>query len=441
MKKVLALVVLGVLAVCPAAWPSEYAEGEVLAVFRVPEGVRASEAKISVAGAEVSETYEALSEAEGKSFVLIRSAVKTTQELIDELKQNPDVIAVSPNHKVRRKPQSLTPSEDTSRFPNDPSADLCWGLKAIRAQEVWADTTGSKEIYACVLDTGIYKHPDLEANLAGSLGLNTQTVSGEYDVTFGSWDADFQGHGTHVAGTIGAVGNNGIGVSGVNARETINFEIRGLNYIASLLQRNPDMKLAALNFSLGSYFPITPEEMKNDVYYMAYQALDNMNRTLIVVAAGNESVAVGRPTPFDDEDVFMAGYYGYPASFTGLKNLIVVGAMVSDDTAAFFTNWGDSVDIAAPGYEILSTYSPIAVEGRTPSMYKYLNGTSMATPHVTGAAALLMSAFPDATPAQIKAALLDGANRDKNPVVYPYAYDVERYMKRYTAQVDALIEL
>ena len=455
MKKVLALVVLGVLAVCPAAWPSEYVEGEVLAVFRVPEGVRASEAKISVAGAEVSETYEALSEAEGKSFVLIRSAVKTTQELIDELKQNPDVIAVSPNYKVRRKPQSLTPSEDTSIFPNDPSADLCWGLKAIRAPEVWQYTTGSKEIYACVADTGIYKHPDLEANLAGSLGLNTQTVSGEYDVVFGSWDADFQGHGTHVAGTIGAVGNNGIGVSGVNwnvsiipvrvfdvdnAFETINFEIRGLNYIVSLLQRNPDMKLAALNFSLGSYFPITPEEMKNDVYYMAYQALDNMNRTLIVAAAGNESVAVGRPTPFDDEDTFKAGYYGYPASFVGLKNLIVVGAMVSDDTAAFFTNWGESVDIAAPGFEILSTYSTIKVGVSTPSMYKYANGTSMATPHVTGAAALLMSAYPDATPAQIKAALLDGANRDKNPVVYPYASGIARSMKRYTAQIDSQIE-
>ncbi|MBQ9434014.1 MAG: hypothetical protein IJU26_07345, partial [Synergistaceae bacterium] len=88
-KKVLALVVFAVLMVCPSAWPSEYAEGEVLAVFRVPEGVRASEAKIHVAGAEISETYEALSEAEGKSFVLIRSGVKTTQQLIDELKQNP----------------------------------------------------------------------------------------------------------------------------------------------------------------------------------------------------------------------------------------------------------------------------------------------------------------------------------------------------------------
>ena len=455
MKKVLALAVLVVLMVCPAAWPSEYAEGEVLAVFRVPEGVKAAEAKITVAGAEVAETYEALSEAEGKSFVLIRSGVKTTQELIDELKQNPDVISVSPNYKVRRQPQSLTPSETQSVFPNDPSADLCWGLRAIRAPEVWADTTGSKDIYVCVVDTGIYRHPDLEANLAG-FGLNTRTVSGEYDLTFGSWDADFIGHGTHVAGTIGAVGNNGLGVSGVNwnvnmipvrvfdnsnAYETINFEIRGLNYIVSLLQKNPDMKLAALNFSLGAYLPLTPKEMQNDVYYMAYQALDNMNRTLIVVGAGNSSLAVGRPAPFDEEGSFKTGYYCYPAGFAGLKNFVVVGAMVSDDTAASFTNWGDSVDIAAPGYDILSTYSPIAISAREPGMYYYASGTSMATPHVTGAAALLMSAYPDATPAQIKAALLDGANRDKNPLVYPYAYRIEQVMKETAGLIGGMFEL
>ena len=449
-NKIFVLMLFIVLSVSSYAWSAQYVEGEVLAVFRVPEGVSASEAEIHVAEAEVAETYEALSELEGKIFVLIRSQTKTTEQLIDELKQNPDVISVSPNYKIRSQ------SVSDAAFPNDPSADLCWGLEAIRAPEVWEHTTGSHEIYACVVDSGVYRHPDLTDNIATEYGYNTQTVSGDYDLRFGSWDADFIGHGTHVAGIIGAVGNNGLGITGVNwnvsiipvrifdnksAYETISYEIYALNYIASLLQKNPEMKLAALNFSLGSTLPITPSEMENNVYYMAYRALDSLNRTLIIIGAGNSSVEAGEPTLFDDPagDDFKEGYYFYPTSFTGLNNIIVVGAVASDDTAASFTNWGDKVDIAAPGVDILSTYSPIAIPERNPGMYRSASGTSQAIPYVTGAAALLMSAFPDATPAQIKSALLDGANREKNPLVYPYTYTVKRYVAREIEVIDELI--
>lgn len=434
-----------------------YREGEVLVVFKAPEGVKVSVSGLAIGGelrasvskaasevdSEVLDVYETISELDGNIFVLLRSKSRTTEELINELKARPDVVSVSANYKVKNKSKPV--SSVNGIRPNDASFDKLWGLEAIRAPEVWAETTGSENIYAAVIDSAFYDHEDLVNNIAEDLGYNLTLK------TKGLWSNDIIGHGTHVAGIVGAVGNNKIGVAGVNwnvkiiplaimppqsaAQDDDSSEIdsascviAGFEYLASVLRNDPDIKIAAVNMSLGWYQDQAPDsaEMKQSPLYLAFKAFDNLDRTLIVVSAGNEGIEVGRPAPFDDprssdEPEFKKGQYMYPASLSGINNLIVVGAAASDDSAPYFTCWGDSTDIAAPGLEIFSTYSPIA--SGDPALYKYESGTSMSAPHVTGACALLLSKYPDSTPAEIKNALLNGANKNINPLVRPFSYE------------------
>ncbi|MBR1671989.1 MAG: S8 family serine peptidase [Fretibacterium sp.] len=407
---------LGILLFCQPVLAGETRPGDVLVMFRGEEGMKVTAASAtegreafraaSIAasmGARVTARYGALSEAGGGAFVLIHSDTKTEAELIEELKARSDVAAVSPNYVVRLA---------ETKTPNDPRYSELWGLRSIYAPEAWATETGKDSVYVAIIDSGIsYGHEDLAGNFDAehSYCVVQGLASNRYE--------DQNGHGSHVAGIIGAVGNNTTGVTGVNwltklisvrafgaSGETSLEELTAaINYLVGQLSGGALSNLAAVNMSLSVYIDETPSQMSGSSEQVSsafWQAMSALNKqgVLIVVAAGNEGYEVGAPVPSGSR----RGSYVYPASFQGLDNMVVVGAIKEDGSFASSYNWSSKyVHLAAPGVGILST--------RLNNSYGSGNGTSFAAPYVSGAAALLKSAIPGATPQQIKSALLEGA--------------------------------
>ena len=283
--------------------------------------------------------------------------------------------------------------------PNDPYYDYQWGAKKIQANSAWDVTTGNSSLIVAIIDTGIdYFHPDLVGNYV-SLG---------YDwVHNSSGPLDDNGHGTHVAGIIAATLNNGIGIAGIAqvrimAEKALNATGWGEDVdLAKAMIHAVDHGARILSNSWGSD---SDSLLIRDAVQYAYE-----NDVLVVAAAGN----AGSNAPF------------YPAAY---PEVVSVAATDGFDYPASFSNWGDWIEVSAPGVDVYSTMPTYLVtlnlEGYSMN-YDYLSGTSMACPHVSAVAALIWSRVSNASRNWVREQLRQSAD-DLGPAGYDVYYGYGR---------------
>lgn len=376
----------------------KYVPGHVLVKFRPNASRAATNAAHVAVAADVVRTFTSV---EGLQLVHLPAATKLGDALAT-YRANPDVEYAEPDYIVH-----------AFQIPNDPLFPAMWSLlntgqnggtagADIKATQAWNITTGSSNVVVAVIDSGVdYTHPDLAANIfTGAVcpgGVVCHGLNLLPNIFHDSNDPfDDNGHGTHVSGTIGGAGNNNLGITGINWNVTIlpckflgsdgtgaaSDAITCLDFIKNL-KDTQGINIVATNNSWGG----------GDFSQALQDAIDRQRQSgiLFIAAAGND---------FSDNDV----HPSYPASYP-LPNIIAVAATDRNDHRAFFSNVGKhSVHIGAPGQDILST-----LPGAT---YGLDSGTSMATPHVTGVAALLAAQEPTRDWRAIKNLLLTGGDPD-----------------------------
>ena len=362
--RLLALVLLCALAgaAAPASATADDDPAALRIVVKRRAGLDAAERAALRAGADVTLDHRLSLD----GVEVVRADPGERGAALTALRADPDVMWAEPER-----------SRQAVSATNEPMFADLWGLAAIRAPDAWTITEGAGATVA-VVDTGVdATHPDLAGRLLG----------GHDYVERDDTPQDGSGHGTHVAGIV-AAGENGFGVAGV-APEAQLVPLRVLDAagrgssadVAQAFDDAGDRGIRVVTASLGSPYAASVER----------DAIQDHPNTLYVVAAGNGG---------SDNDGVVRDYpCAYPEA-----NIVCVGASTAADAAASFSNVGaESVDLFAPGEDILSTL-PGGGFGR-------LSGTSMATPHVAGAAALLFAAHPGWSARQVKQALLDGAAR------------------------------
>ena len=385
---------------------AEAVEGEVLVKYRDGRA-RAHHAAIETAADVTAESLD------GRGMHRIRSRRLRTSELLSRLARDPGVEYAEPNYLVR-----------LLAVPNDPSFASLWGLfnnglnpvggggvagSDIDATGAWDIATGSRRNVIGVMDTGIdYNHWDLATNV-WSAPASFQVTIGGVTITCSAGTHGFNAvarncnpmddhaHGTHIAGIIGARGNNATGVAGVNwiasmmaikvlgasGSGTVSDVVAGLQFAVQAKAAFAATAGARIRVLSNSWASGAPSTALRDAIDAA-----NSSDMLVVTAAGNGG---------SNNDVVPV----YPGSYA-LPNLVTVAASTSSDQRAPFSNYGaTSVHLAAPGSAVMST-----VPGNA---YMVSQGTSMAAAHVSGAALLALS-MCSVTTQELKALLLNSAD-------------------------------
>lgn len=348
---------------------SENQDQQIVVVYANSQASNVKDLSLTTAevasGQQVSDRVDLLEVSQGTNV----------DEVMNNLRQNPNVLAVDKNEKI-----------EVTALPDDPDIQdgSAWQFTRIGADQTWNQVANTDPVVVAVIDTGLNtSHPDLAGNVVAGYDF----VTGQESVV------DVAGHGTAVSGCIAAVTNNGIGTAGVTGSANIKiapYRAGGkysgdtqldVAYIcAAILKASERPEVKVINMSFGGYGTFTSLETAVNEAVAAGK--------IVVAASGNEGESWNTHV----------GQYSYPSSY---DHVISVGATTKDNTRASFSQYNDKVDLCAPGQSVMTTDKS--------GGYELVSGTSFASPIVAGACAVLVAADPNLTADEVETTLKNTA--------------------------------
>lgn len=367
-----------------------YVQDEIIIKYKLdqsPEGLEARgeldkkqnllDSLSSIGGISQRKLYEDSGNALGSYYILTLKQGVSIPDTYESLKNIPEIETPSPNYILK-----------IQENPNDPYYPQMWNLKKNNLERAW-NTTHSKGILIAVIDTGVdYEHEDLKGVV----------IKGKNFIFNNDDPMDDQGHGTHVAGILGAVTNNGVGISGVSWGARI-LAIKACDRdgncntsdVSQAIKYAVDNGAKVINISIAG--PGSCRGTYSDILSYAQS-----RGVFVVSAAGNGQNGTGQGVSADNQ---------IPAS---CENVLGVGSLTINDTSSTFSNYGNRVRIAAPGGQSPCELSSCILSTSLDDKYSLRSGTSMAAPQVSGLAALILSYNSTLTSNEVISCIIRGAD-------------------------------